>query len=178
MSMHDAQEPRGEVVRFSQLYTELRALAEREFRGQGAQHTLQPTALVNEAWLKLRGAPGFENKGHVMGTAVKAMRHVLVDHARRRRASKRGGELQRVTLLSGDGAASELAAQHALDVCDLDAALTRLASEAPRRARVVELKFFGGLTIPEIADTLQVSHMTVSDDWRKARVWLARELGS
>jgi len=163
----------AEAARFSQLYDELHAIAEREFRGQGDGHTLQATALVAEAWMRLKDRDDFSSRSHVLGAAAKAMRHVLVDHARRRAALKRGGDLDRVTLVSGDGGASD----GDLDVLDLDGALTRLAEVAPRQARVVELKFFGGLTIPEVAEVLEVSHMTVSSDWRKARVWLARELG-
>jgi RNA polymerase sigma-70 factor (ECF subfamily) len=154
-------------------YVELRAIAEREFRRQPGHHTLQPTALIAEAWLRLRECTGIGSRVHALGVASKAMRHVLVDHARRKAAAKRGGDLDRVTLRSRDG--EDAAPQ--VDLLDLEDALTRLAGQEPRQAQVVELKFFGGCTIPEIAEALDVSHMTVSNDWRKARVWLARELG-
>jgi RNA polymerase sigma factor (TIGR02999 family) len=153
---------------------ELRAIAEREFRREPASHTLQATALVNEAWLRVAGKQGgFQSRSHFLGYAAQAMRHVLVDHARRRQAAKRGGELERVTLVTGDGREP---AQSPADVLDLDDALARLKQEHPRLAQVVELRFFAGATIEEVAEALGVSHMTVSDDWRRARIWLAREL--
>ena len=164
-------------VRMSAVYGELHALAAAQLRAQRVHHTLQPTALVHEAWLRIAGtdeAP--TEKAHFVAVAATAMRHALVDHARRLSAAKRGGEdAHRVTLLSGDGPET---GPPPPDVIDLDRALTRLAEGEPRLARVVELKFFGGLTIPEIAEALDVSHMTVSNDWRRARIWLARELGS
>lgn len=157
------------------VYAELKAIADREFRRQPAGHTLQATALVNEAWLRVASKPGgFQGRTHFLGYAAQAMRHVLVDHARRRHAAKRGGEQQRVTLVTGDGREP---AEAPADVLDLDAALEKLAQQQPRMARVIELRFFAGATIEEIAADLGVSHMTVSEDWRKARVWLARELG-
>jgi len=156
------------------VYAELKVIAEREFRREPIDHTLQATALVNEAWLRLAGRPGgYESRSHFLGAAAKAMRHVLVDHARRRHALKRGGALDRVTLVTGDG--QEIDAAPA-DVLDLDQALVRLEQEEPRLATVVELKFFAGSTIEEIAEATGVSHMTVSNDWRRARIWLAREL--
>jgi len=160
----------------SSVYDELRALAARQLRGQPAGHTLQATALVHEAWMRLahRDPSAYSDRSHFFALAAKAMRHVLVDHARRVRARKRGGEQQRVTLVTGDGSARS---GPPTDVLDLDRALGRLERESGRQARVVELRFFGGLSIPEVADALGVSHMTVSNDWRRARVWLARELG-
>ena len=161
----------------SQIYAELHAIAEREFRGQRANHTLQATALVHEAWMRLadREPDSFADRSHFLAAAAKVMRHVLVDHARRVRAAKRGGAAQRVTLLSSDGV-DPSSATSGTDVLDLDAALTRLEAQDERLARVVELRFFAGLPIPEVAEALSVSHMTVSSDWRRARVWLAREL--
>ncbi|MHC5211233.1 MAG: ECF-type sigma factor [Planctomycetota bacterium] len=156
------------------VYAALHEIAEREFRREPAGHTLQPTALVNEAWLRVADRPGgYESRSHFLGVAAKAMRHVLVDHARRRRAAKRGGDAERVTLLTGDGGEADAPT---LDVLDLDEALARLERTDERLACVVELKFFAGLTIEEVAEALGVSHMTVSTDWRRARVWLAREL--
>lgn len=159
----------------SQIYEQLRVLAEAQFRGQRASHTLQATALVHEAWIRLaeRDPASFADKDHVMAAAARAMRHVLVDHARRSKAAKRGGAAARVTLMSHDGGSSP--AQE-LDVLDLDDVLAWLELEDERLARVVELRYFAGLPIPEVAAALGVSHMTVSNDWRRARVWLAREL--
>lgn len=167
----------GDTARFdeSEAYAELKAIAEREWRRERLDHTLQATALVNEAWLRMAGRPQtFQSRSQFLGFAAHAMRHLLIDHARRRQSLKRGGDLQRVTLVSGDGREP---AEVPADLLDLDAALEKLGRERPRQARVVELKFFAGATIEEIAEALGVSHMTVSSDWRQARVWLARELG-
>jgi RNA polymerase sigma-70 factor (ECF subfamily) len=175
----DPSEPEArdgpDALAVSRIYDQLHALAEAQFRGQKGHHTLQPTALVHEAWMRLadRDTDSWKDKGHFLSSAARVMRHVLVDHARKVRASKRGGELQRVTLLTGDGAGG---ARAETDVLDLDQALERLGQEDDRLARVVELRFFAGLPIPEVAEALGVSHMTVSNDWRRARVWLAREL--
>lgn len=158
---------------FGQVYDELKLVARKQLRAQPAGHTLQPTALVNEAWLRLgQRQASYNGRTHFFAAAAKAMRHVLVDHARAKRAEKRGGALERVTLLDTDGADGP-----ALDVLDLDEALRRMAEDDERRARVVELKFFTGLTIPEIAEALGVSHMTITNDWRRARARLSRELG-
>lgn len=154
-----------------EVYGELKAIAAQQLRGDVA-HTLQATAVVNEAWMRLaQGQASYETRSHFFATAAKAMRHVLVDHARAKRAAKRGGDAHRVTLVSSDAVGEQ-----GLDVIDLDQALERMMHEDERAARVVELKFFGGLTIHEIAEALGVSHMTVSSDWRRARVWLSREL--
>jgi RNA polymerase sigma factor (TIGR02999 family) len=157
----------------AEVYDELHAIAQHMFRRQHGSHTLQATALVNEAWLRMAGRGRFEGRSHFLGVAAKAMRHVLVDHARRGAAEKRGGDAQRVTLATSDGAEID---STPTDVLDLERALEKLEREEPRQARVVELRFYGGLTIQEIAAELGVSHMTVSTDWRKARSWLAREL--
>lgn len=113
----------------------------------------------------------FNDRTHFLAVAAKAMRHVLVDHARRIAALKRGGDRQRVTLHSGDGRGAP-----PTDVLDLERALGQLEQREARLARVVEFKFFAGMTIPEIAGALGVSEMTVSSDWRRARIWLTREL--
>jgi RNA polymerase sigma factor (TIGR02999 family) len=166
----------GDAARFedSEAYAELKAIAEREFRRERSDHTLQATALVNEVWLQMAGrGQASQSRSQFLGFAAQAMRHLLIDHARRRQSLKRGGELQRVILVSGDGREP---AEIPTDLLDLDAALERLGRAHPRQARVVELKFFGGASLAEIAEALGVSHMTVSTDWRQARVWLAREL--
>lgn len=156
------------------VYDELRRVSGSLMRGQASSHTLQPTALVNEAYVKLLNAgEGYANRAHFMAVAATAMRQILTDHARRKRALKRGGgaraegEVEQVAAPSGD----------AIDAVALDDALTRLEALDPRRHRVVELRFFGGLTVEETADLLGVSRSTVEADWRSARAWLAVELG-
>lgn len=157
------------------VYDELRRLSGSMMSGQAKSHTLQPTALVNEAYLKLINAPeGFNNRAHFMAVAATAMRQILTDHARRKRAAKRGGgevrdagDVEQVADPSGRG----------FDPVALDDALTKLASLDARRHRVVELRFFGGLSVDEVAGLLGVSRSTVEADWRSARAWLAVELG-
>ena len=153
---------------------DLRRLARGCMRGERKDHTLQPTALVNEAFLRLAGARHLEwhDRAHFMGIAARLMRRVLVDHARARGYQKRGGGAERVSL---DGALLE-APQPPLDVIELDRALEAFAVIDARRSRVVELRFFGGLTLEETAEVLQVSSETVKRDWRLARLWLLREL--
>jgi RNA polymerase sigma-70 factor, ECF subfamily len=155
-------------------YRELRQIAARYLRGQRSDHTLQPTALVHEAFIRLaRRGSGWESRGEFVAVAATAMRRILVDCARRRGASKRRGGTP-VTLVEG----LALQAEEPVDLLALDAALTRLAALEERPARVVELRFFGGLEIEEVAEVLEVSSATVKRDWRFARAWLARELGS
>ena len=156
------------------VYTELHGIAGRHLQRERPGHTLQPTALVHEAYLRLVGGTVLAamNRVHFLRAASRAMRQALVDHARARNAQKRGAALQ-VTLdeaIAGN-------APKILDMLVLDDALTRLAAAEPRWAHVVELKFFGGLEVPEIAETLGVSAATVKRDWQFARAWLARELG-
>ena len=156
------------------VYAELRAVAARHLRGERRGHTLQPTALVHEAYLRLVDgeAVGWESRAHFFGAAAQAMRRVLVDHARRRSAVKRGGEWERVTLVT-DLAAE---AHTATDLLDLHAALERLAALDPERARLVELRFFAGLTLDEAADMLGVSRRKAAKDWAATRLWLLQEL--
>jgi RNA polymerase sigma factor (TIGR02999 family) len=155
------------------VYAELHRIAERQMAGERADHTLQPTALVHEAFLRLiGGAPiAFNDRTHFLRTAAGAMRRVLVDHGRKRQAAKRQGMLN-VTLDEGLVAAPAAA----LDVLALDDALTRLATADPRCAQVVELRFFGGLSNEEVAEALGTSLATVKRDWRFARGWLANEI--
>lgn len=151
------------------LYPELRALADRQLRGERANHTLQPTALVNEAYLRLSGLDrmDFQDRGHFVRMAARVMREVLVDHARRRQAVKRDGG-QRVTLTG-----LQLVAEDAdVDALALDAALQRLEQLDPDKARVVELRYFGGLTIEETAEAMGSSPATVKRHWQMARAWL------
>ena len=151
------------------LYPELRALADRQLRGERANHTLQPTALVNEAYLRLSGLErmDFQDRSHFVRMAARVMREVLVDHARRRQADKRDGG-HRVTLTGLDVA--EEAGN--VDALALDGALTRLEQIDPDKARVVELRYFGGLTIEETAEAMGSSPATVKRHWQSARAWL------
>lgn len=151
------------------LYAELRRLAGGFFRGERSGHTLQPTALVNEAWLRLHESPAdWENRSHFLGSAARAMRRILVEHARKRAALKRGGEFAHVTF-------DDLAVQTpdpGVDVLLLNDALDALAAHDDRLARVVELHFFAGCTFPEIAGALGISEPTARRDWTYARAWL------
>jgi RNA polymerase sigma factor (TIGR02999 family) len=156
------------------VYDELRQLAERFFREERPEHTLQTTALVHEAYLRLVNAPSltWDNRRHFFGIAAQAMRQILVDHARRRGARKRSAGRQ-ITLeddMAGVTTASD-------DILGVDEALGRLAELSPRAARVVELRYFAGLSIEQTAETLDVSVATVKRDWMSARAWLQRELG-
>ncbi|MBL8899173.1 MAG: sigma-70 family RNA polymerase sigma factor [Planctomycetes bacterium] len=157
------------------VYEELRGMAARLL--QERAHTLQATALVHEAWLKLArregGEASWESRAHFVAVAAKAMRHVLVNHARDRRAKKRGGDAAKLTLDECLG----LVEQDTGDLVALDDLLSRLAELDERQARVVELRVFGGLGIEEVAVALGVGQTTVKADWRFARSWLRRELG-
>ncbi len=157
------------------LYAELRAIAERHMQRERAEHTLQPTALVHEAFLRLTAGftIGFADRAHFLRAASVAMRRVLVDHARARNAAKRGDALC-VTLDEALVAAPD----RSVDMLVLDDALTRLAAAEPRWAEVVELRFFAGLEVPEVAEALGTSTATVKRDWRFARAWLGRELSA
>lgn len=154
-------------------YAELHGIAERHMSRERGDHTLQPTALVHEAFLRLVGSAPlpFEDRLHFFRAASQVMRRVLVDHARARNAAKRGNDL-RVTLDEGVGAV----ANRTIDLLVLDDALTRLAEVDPRWAQVVELRFFAGLEVAEVAEALGVSAPTVKRDWRFAKAWLANEL--
>ncbi len=167
---------REELV--GRVYDRLRAMAGRELRGSHA-HSLHATALVHEAYEKLFGSatPDFEGRNHFFGAAANAMRQAAVQHARERRAQKRGGDWQRVTLtgldLSGSGSP---VAGGPVEMLALDAALEELARLSSRQARIVELRFFAGLTVDEAAAVLGVSPRTVELDWRTARAWLRDRL--
>lgn len=158
------------------VYEELRALARAHLAGERAGHTLQPTALVHEAYLRLVGGEqggdrAFNGRQHFFATAATAMRRILVDHARERNALKRGGG-RRVDLSDGDA----VAVDDDLDLVGLDDALKKLEAVDKRRARVVTFRFFGGLTVDETATALGVSPATVKNDWAFARAWLLREM--
>jgi RNA polymerase sigma factor (TIGR02999 family) len=161
-----------------QIHDELRAIAAQHLRKERPGHTLQPTALVNEAFLRLAGRQRvqIEARAQFFAVAAQAMRRVLVDYARRRRAGKRGGREAPLPLT--EIGAGELAVAPQVDLLDLDLALTRLAVLDPRQAQVVELKYFAGMEIEEIGAALGVSASTVRREWRMARAWLRRELES
>jgi RNA polymerase sigma-70 factor, ECF subfamily len=157
------------------LYEELRRLARRHMAGQRRGHTLQTADLVSEAYLKLVNAKGtgWKNRVHFFAVASRAMRSVLVDYARRRAYAKRGGNPVRVSLSEAD----QISEQSTAEVVAVDEALGRLAALDRRKAEIVELRYFGGLTIEEIAGLLQLSPRTIKREWRWARAWLYRELG-
>jgi len=156
------------------VYDEMRRLAGGYLRRERSGHTLQATALAHEAFLRLVGQRevAWQDRAHFMGLAAQAMRRILADYARRRKADKRGDDPARVTLDRIELAAPE----DDVDADDLDAALEKLAALDERQARLVELRFFGGLTIDETADVLGISPATVKRDWTLARAWLHREL--
>jgi RNA polymerase sigma factor (TIGR02999 family) len=162
------------------VYSELRRLAGNYLRRERQNHTLQATALVNEAYLKLidqRNAR-WQNRAHFYGVAAQLMRRILVDHARQHKAAKRGGsEQQRLSITSaGQLGRKNLAAEPVLDLLALHEALQELAVIDPQQERIVELKFFGGLSIEETAEVLGIGHATVERDWKMARAWLRRKL--
>jgi RNA polymerase sigma factor (TIGR02999 family) len=153
---------------------ELRRLARAYMRRERRGHTLQTTALMNEAFLRLTDARrvSWQDRAHFLGISARLMRRILVDHARHRGYQKRGGGAQRVTLHEG----LVVSADPALDVVALDHALDELAKADLRKSRTIELRFFGGLSVEETAEVLQVSPDTVKRDWRLAKLWLLREL--
>jgi len=169
----DGDRAAGEAV-LALVYDDLRKMARRQLRSERRDHSLQATALVHEAFVRLAAGKGvrFQNRVHFTCLFAGIMRRVLVDHARERNAQKRGGRggpvtLEEATLVSGG---------RPPDLLALDEALTRLAARDPRKAEVVELRFFGGLTLEEVSKATRVSAATVSRQWRLARAWLFKEL--
>ncbi|MDP9198696.1 MAG: sigma-70 family RNA polymerase sigma factor [Pseudomonadota bacterium] len=156
------------------VYEELRRLAHRYMSGQRADHTLQTTALVNEAYLRLAGQaqPNFANRSHFLAVAAKAMRQILIDHAKATLRHKRGAGVKAVEL----DEAAVLAPEHPREILDLNEALEKLAVLDARKANVVELSYFGGLKQEEIAEALNISIVTVRRDWTFSRAWLYAEL--
>lgn len=156
------------------VYAELHRLAESRIRRERADHTLQATALVHEAYLRLAGtdAPDWQDRAHFFAVAARMMRRILVDHARARGGPRRGGTVRKVSLEE----AAVLADDRTADILELDEALGRLAVFDPRQHQVVELRFFGGLSVEETAEVLGLSPITVKRDWRVARAWLYAEL--
>lgn len=156
------------------VYEELRRLASHYMRGQKPGHTLQTTALVNEAYLRLVDSSRvqWQDRTHFFAISAQLMRRVLVDSARARNSLKRGGEMQKVTLDEGAAVLTE----EKIDLIALDEALEKLAELSPRQARVVEMRYFGGLSENEIAEALDISTRTVKRDWSVARAWLFRRM--
>jgi RNA polymerase sigma factor (TIGR02999 family) len=156
------------------VYEELRRLAHHYMRGERPNHTLQTTGLVNEVYLRLAGLDRMEwrDRTHFMAMAATLMRRILVDYARERRSDKRGGNVSITSISDHDPAAPE---RH-IDLIALDQALTRLAGFDPQQTRIVEMRFFGGLTVEETAEVLSLSPTTVKREWASARAWLHHEL--
>ena len=158
------------------VYAELRRIAARQLRSERGNHTLQPTALVHELYVRLvdQRQAEWQNRAHFFGVAAQVMRRILVDHARRYSASKRGEGVRCVSI----DEAKELAASNEIPILALHHALDRLEEVDSDLAKIVELRAFGGLTIEEAAHVLNVSPSTAKRDWRTAKAWLTRELGS
>lgn len=157
------------------VYSELRRLAGNYLRRERPGHTLQPTALVNEAYLKLidQKRARWQNRAQFYGVAAQLMRRILVDHARQHQAAKRGGSDQQRLSITG---AEKLVQQPQVDLLALHEALEGLATLDPQQERIVELRFFGGLSIEDTAEVLGIGHATVERDWNMARAWLRRKL--
>jgi RNA polymerase sigma factor (TIGR02999 family) len=155
------------------VHDELRRLAGRYMRRENQGHTLQTSALVNEAYMRLvdQKSVHWQNRAHFFGVAAQLMRRILVDHARSRSRAKRGGGAQQVSLVDQAAVSKEVA-----EVIALDDALTNLAEMDLRKSQIVEMKFFGGLTTEEVAEVLKVTPRTVEREWRKAKAWLNRAL--
>jgi RNA polymerase sigma-70 factor (ECF subfamily) len=159
------------------VYPELRRIAARFLNNERAGHTLEPHALVHEVWMRLVGGDPvpFQNRAHFFALSAQTMRRILIDYARARIRDKRGGEQQQVSLTAVDGWNP---AERDEDLLDLNQALSKLEQADPRAARVVELRFFGGLQEEEVAEALGVSVITVKRDWKVARAWLMNRLAS
>ena len=158
------------------VHGELRRLARRQMRGERPDHTLQTSALINEAYLRLPGVRRmhWRDRAHFFAMAARLMRRVLIDHARERRYLKRGGVARKVSL----DEAGEIAAEPGRDLLALDAALSELEAVDARKSQVIELRFFGGLSIEETAEALGISPATVKRDWTTAKAWLHHELAT
>jgi RNA polymerase sigma-70 factor, ECF subfamily len=156
------------------VYDELRRIAHRYVQRERDGHTFQTTALVNEAYLRLAGQQkvDWQNRAHFFAVTAQVMRHILIDHARRRHYAKHGGELLQIPIED----AAVMSEQRAAELIALDEALDELAKLDRRKSRVVELRYFGGLTLEETAEVLEVSVMTVRRDWRAAKAWLFRRM--
>jgi RNA polymerase sigma factor (TIGR02999 family) len=166
-------DPEATSLFYAEVYEELRSLARARLRRERQRGTLQTTALVNDAYLRLLGsnAPAWEGRRHFFGAAVSAMRRILIDRARQAASAKHGGEMQRVTLVADPSTDSD-----PVEVLALDEALQKLEQEYPRKASVVRYRYFLGLSIPEVAEAVGITARTVDADWKFAKAWLRREL--
>jgi RNA polymerase sigma factor (TIGR02999 family) len=175
---------RGDKAALDQLtplvYDEIRRIAHRYVQHEREGQTLQTTALVHEAYLRLAGSQrvDWQNRAHFFAVTAQVMRHILIDHARRRQYVKHGGEVRRVSFDVVTREALMMSQPRAAELLALDEALTELARLDPRKSRVVELRYFGGLSLEETADVLEVSAMTVRRDWRAAKAWLYKAVTS
>ena len=167
---------RAEEQLFADVYTELRALAARYLHRERKSHTLQPTALVHEAYLKLVGQTrvDWQGRAHFLAIGARVMRQILVDHARRHKAAKRGGDRHRITLDEN----LIVESRRNVDLLALEDALTKLAKLDHRQAQMIELRFFGGLSIAEVAKVMGISKRSVEREWTMVRAWLRRELST
>ncbi len=190
----DGSSTRGDVTRLLQrwsagdraalddlvpiVYAELRRIAEGYFSRERSSHTLQPTALIHEAWMRMarQQKPVFDHRRQFYALAAQMMRRILVDHARATGAEKRGGDRARTTLDTALGVAIGGGAPPLVDLLALDQALTRLAAVSPRQARVIELRYFAGLGVEDLAEILEVSPATISRDQRVAEAWLGQAM--
>lgn len=156
------------------VYAELRRMAKRSMKRQDSGHTMQTTELIHEAYLKLAGneEKDWKNRSHFFGVAAQAMRHILVDYARSKNSQRKGGYQKRITLVENDFVSND----QSKEIVALDDALSRLAELDERKSRVVEMKFFAGLSFEEIAEVLQMSIITVKRDWSFAKNWLSKEI--
>ena len=156
------------------IYPDLRRIARRHMGRENGEHTLQTSALINEAYLRLvdQHAVEWKDRAHFFAVSAQVMRHILIDHARRNRAGKRGAGAAHIALDDGAAVIQERAAEFVA----LDAALERLAYIDTRKSRIVELRFFGGLTVEETAEVMKLSPITIKREWRSARAWLHREI--
>ena len=177
LSEADREDPKIKERLWAALYPTLQEMAEREMRrASSLDESIMPGGLVGEAYMRMirSNKVGWEGRAHFLGTAASIMRHILVDRARRRKADKRGGQRNRLTL----EAAEDVAEDSHVDVQALDEALKQLAKRSARQARIVELRFFGGLDVEETAQHMNISARTVKADWAEAREYLRKQLGS
>ena len=160
---------------FADVYAELHSLAARYLHRERKSHTLQPTALVHEAYLKVVGQTSvdWQGRAHFLAIAAQVMRQILVDHARRHRATKRGGDRHRITLDEN----LVVETNRDVDLLALEDALTKLTKLDPRQAKMIELRFFGGLSVADVAKVMAMSLRSVEREWTMVRAWLRRELG-
>lgn len=166
------QQARDELMPL--IYDELRRIAQAYLRRERAGHTLQPTALVHEAFLRLidQSQVNWQNRAHFFGIAARLMRQILANHAEARQAAKRGGQAERISLND----VKLVSVEQEVDLVALDEAMKRLEAIDPPQCRIVELRYFSGLTIEEIAEVMNISPATVKREWSTARAWLRREL--